>query len=176
MLTVGALATLFLAGGVLAAPTRLGPPVLALGLIVIAYPLASRVAAGKTVAVAACWTWGAASLPADNLEPPALVLAAVFALVAAGAILCDLKDAEGDRAAGVRSLAVVLGARGARRVAGCLAVVGVATALASGAVLLAATGIALVAAAALPRVVGRSLVGPVVVDGALALPALALLA
>ncbi len=134
---------------------------------------------GKTVLVAGGWTAASVGFPvlgnaSDLLFPP--FGAALFALFAANALLCDLKDGEADARAGVRSAVVLWGPPVAARGAAALAFAGVLAARAVGRPGLAAAGLALTALAVFPNTLAHPRLGPALADGALALPAVLILA
>ena len=68
----------------------------------------------KTAVVAVAWTWACFALPLNGSRCNWLYLDVTFPLIlmiAAGCILCDLKDAEEDRAMNIPSLPVLFGIR-----------------------------------------------------------------
>src|SRR5262245_27144115 len=79
------------------------------------YRQVKRYPAVKTVLVAIVWTWAGAALAINNENWGAWKWWTIDAslplvlLIAAGCILCDLKDTESDRRRGVQSLPVLLG-------------------------------------------------------------------
>lgn len=149
-----------------------------LGVAALAYPRLKQVPVTKTVALPLVWTWASIALPlADGswfgwralLEP---VAAPLFCLIAAGCLLCDLKDEAADRESGVRSLPAMLGGRATVYVAlalvctaGMLALVEHRPGLAIGA---AALGLA----TTWPALLARESTGPLVVDMILSIPGL----
>lgn len=157
-------------------PLRRGLLGLVLAATALAYPWLKRLPLLKTIVVAAAWTWATVALPFDTgdwlgwrwfMVPVAWPM---FLLIAAGCLLCDLKDAEADRAASVASLPVLAGV-------GATAVIACALALAGGGVafleqrtgmMIAALG--LVVASALPRALAADAIGPLVVDVILTVP------
>ncbi len=100
----------------LPATTRVIVPVLALCCAL--YPAMKKQPLLKTAVVSIAWTWSAIALPFHDGSwagwQSALVPVAVplTLLVAAGCVMCDLKDVDRDRRAGVAKPA---GARGNRR-------------------------------------------------------------
>lgn len=161
-------------------PARLLPVDIALGSASLAYGRLKRSPVLKTLLVTATWWIGCTLLPFDlrgraRLEPLLLLHPAALGLslsVAAGALLCDFKDAARDARAGVRSLPVLLGARRAQWVCAGLALSAVvACALAHAWALLCCAAAMLVLTPNLAWL-ERPLLGPLSVDGALALPGL----
>jgi 4-hydroxybenzoate polyprenyltransferase len=130
----------------------------------------------KTILVAVVWTWAGAALPIDSHRWAAWdwwslsVCWPLVLLMAAGCILCDLKDAEADRQLGVRSLPVVLGAGNAITIAGTLALLGATLAWTEGRMGLCYSGALLLAAAQFRPVLSRPAIGPLLVDAILSLP------
>ncbi len=142
----------------------------------LAYPLLKRLPLAKTAAIALAWTWASGSLPfpVSRIAPWwRLDLALpLFLLVAANAILCDLKDREHDREDGIPAFPVLFGPR-----ATCLAATGmlaasVALALSRGCLALAASGAALAIVAQFPQWLGHEIAGPLLADALLILPGL----
>ncbi len=149
-----------------------------LGLVGLGYRRLKKWPLGKTVLVAGAWTVAGIGFPVawdarDLFFAP--YGGAFLAVFAAGALLCDLKDGPADASAGVRTAVVLWGPRIAAMVAGALALGGVLASLAVGRRGLAVAGLALLALAASPRLVSRPLLGPVLVDCALSLPAVLIL-
>ncbi len=158
------------------APGRLLAVALCCGGIALAYPRLKRLPLAKTIAVALVWTWAAMALPLAGGERLAWafwsldIAPALFLLMAAACLLCDLKDATADRARSVPSLPARLGARATCHIATGLALCGVALAAAHGRWGLAATGGALCGVACFPRFLARPYAGPIVVDGLFLIP------
>lgn len=150
-----------------------------LGLIGLAYRSLKKWPLCKTLVVAGTWTIAGVSFPI-NWQGQDLLLAplggALLAVFAAGALLCDFKDHTADAQSGVRTAVVLWGPTVASVVAVGLAICGVAAALTTGHRGLAAAGLALAALASSPKLVSRPVLGPTLVDGALALPAVLILA
>jgi 4-hydroxybenzoate polyprenyltransferase len=148
----------------------------ALGAVALFYPGLKRVPITKTVALPVIWTWASLALPFNDgswfgwravLQP---IAAPVLLLIAAGCLLCDLKDEEGDRRAGVRSLPATLGGRAAIRVAAAVALSAAAIAFAEhrpGLVVGAAT---LGLATWSPTLLATDASGPLLIDVILTLP------
>jgi hypothetical protein len=150
----------------------------ALGLVGLTYRQWKKWPLAKTILVAGAWTTASVCFPlqgdARNLlfSPFA---GALFALFAANALLCDLKDGEADARAGVRSAVVLWGRPATAAVAAALAITGAIAALAVGWHGLAGAGAALTALAIFPKTLSRPVLGPALADGALTLPALLIL-
>lgn len=149
-----------------------------LGAAALAYPLLKQLPFTKTLALPLVWTWASIALPlADGswfgwramLMP---VAAPLFCLIAAGCLLCDLKDEDADRRSGVRSLPVMLGGRATVHVAlalvvsaGMLALVEHRPGIAIGAAMLGLV-------TTWPAVLARESTGPLLVDMILSIPGL----
>jgi UbiA prenyltransferase family len=163
-------------------PERLLPVEVALGVVSLVYGTAKNSPVLKTVMVTATWVLGCTFLPYDLLGDPRLhpelllhpaVIGFAFMFVPS-ALLCDLKDQESDQRAGVRSLPVILGARGAQWVSAGCASLGLGLCLWSGAWAAAATALLMLAVTPWLRLLRRPLLGPLVVDSLLAVPGLLL--
>lgn len=150
----------------------------ALGLCSIAYLPLKRVPAAKTVLVAATWWIGCTLLPfhthdsvraaAAGLMHPAAV--SIGLSVAAGAIMCDYKDLDSDRAAGVTSLPLLVGSGGAMVITSGFSALAAALAFRAGATVLVATAALMFVLGLMPRLLRLPLWGPLIVDAALAVP------
>jgi 4-hydroxybenzoate polyprenyltransferase len=159
------------------------PVLLDLALVSLGYPLIKRWPLPRLASVAGAWTLACLRLPfwtgGARLPPWALACGpaalSVACAIAAGTILCDLKDRDGDAASGVRTLTVLYGARGACAWAAAIAAVGVGAALWSHAPAILCCNVGMVLAAARPDAVQRPVSGPLLVDAALAAPGLGLL-
>jgi len=151
----------------------------ALGTVGLAYRHWKKWPLMKTFLVAGAWTLAGVSFPVQ-WDARDLLLApfggALLAVFASGALLCDLKDDEADTRAGVRTAVVLWGRRPAAILAGALAVGGVLAALAADRRGLAGAGLALATLAVFPKVAAQPILGPALVDAALALPAVLILA
>ncbi|MEP7118430.1 MAG: hypothetical protein ABI880_12655 [Acidobacteriota bacterium] len=164
----------------LALPTAATVPVV--GLLALLYPRMKRIPHAKTLAVPLVWTWCAIALPFNDgawlgwhwLHQA--VAAPIFLLLAAGCLLCDLKDERSDRAEGVITLPVALGSRAATHIAVGLALAAGALALIEGRVGVACSAAALSAATLWPAVLATEVVGPLLVDIILTLPGLLIVA
>ena len=140
-----------------------------------AYPMV------KALLVPGVWTWAGVALPlADGswfgwraLTHP--VAAPLFLLIAAGTLLCDVKDAEQDRVRGVRSLPVQVGVAGTLALAGGLAVAGVLAAFRLARFGLVVDGILLALLAGCRPLVERETWGPLLVDLVLTVPGVLIL-
>lgn len=144
----------------------------ALSVVALGYPWMKRLPWVKAVLVPAVWTCAAVALPlglASVLTPVAVPL---FLLLAAGCLLCDVKDAEADRRSGVRSLPVELGIGPAIVVAAGLAGVGAVVAWEQQRMGLLVCGLCLMAVAPCRGLLAREAIGPLAVDFVLTLPGL----
>ncbi|MDE3156498.1 MAG: UbiA family prenyltransferase [Acidobacteriota bacterium] len=136
----------------------------------------------KTVLVPAVWVWAGLALPAADgswfgwraLRLP--VAAPLMALFAAGCLLCDVKDAEADRRAGVRSLPAVFGIPATIAVATALAVAGALMAWLQQRTGLLVTGLALVGLGQWTTILMAGPAGALVVDLALTIPGVLIVA
>jgi 4-hydroxybenzoate polyprenyltransferase len=149
-----------------------------LGLLGVSYRGLKRFPLLKNVLVALAWTVAALCFSVavwPPLKVGAPLGAAIFAVFAAGALLCDFKDVAADTRRGVQTAPVLWGPARAAWVAAGLAALG---ALAGGMVGrpgLICTGLALAVLAAFPAVISRPVLGPALIDGMLALPAILIL-
>lgn len=140
-----------------------------------AYPMV------KAILVPGVWTWAGVALPlADGswfgwraLMHP--VAAPLFLLLAAGTLLCDVKDLDLDRSQGVRSLPVQVGLRGALALAGGLAVAGVLAAFRLARFGLVVDGLLLALLAGCRPLLERETWGPLLVDLVLTVPGVLIL-
>jgi 4-hydroxybenzoate polyprenyltransferase len=152
---------------------------LALGCASLAYRQCKQWPLGKTLLVAGAWTAASVAFPVDWNSPerpsPPLILA-LFATFAANALLCDLKDVVADNCAGVRSAVVLWGQPATIALAAGFALAGALAALAVHRYGLAGAGVALCFLSAFPQWVGKPVLGPALVDCALVLPAVFILA
>lgn len=175
LLTLGALAALAVGWQVLLHPSLLLPVVLPLAALAVAYPALSRLPLAKELTVALCWTLGVAVLPFADEAPRWGLLAepaawAVFALVLAGTLLCDLKDELVDRERQVASAPVLLGDPWTRLIAAAAALDAVWLAWWGEAYALLLACFLLTWLATQPELLKRSLWGPITVDAVLAIP------
>ncbi|WP_243303415.1 UbiA family prenyltransferase [Geothrix oryzisoli] len=152
--------------------------VLLLGASALGYRRWKRFPFAKALGVPLAWTWAGLTLPFQPqswfgwralLEPVALTL---FLLLAAGCLLCDLKDEAPDGQSGIRSFPVMFGARWTAIVAAVLAAGAVLRAGSAHRPGLAASGAALILLACFPRLTARGVLGALAVDAALTLPGL----
>lgn len=153
-------------------------PVLVLGALGFLYiPLKRHIP--KNLLTAAAWTLAVVVLPFDTLPVDAVVIgsaAAIFLLIYAAAVLCDVPDVAEDRLAGVCGLAPKFGEMRAAKIAAVLALANVALSVVLGAWTLAAP--ALIFAALGFFSVGwlaRSSVSRFAVDALLVLPGVLML-
>jgi 4-hydroxybenzoate polyprenyltransferase len=130
----------------------------------------------KTLIVAMVWVWAGVALSIANDDWFGwnwLTVGAsfpLFLLIAAGCILCDLKDVEADTKQDVKSLPVLLGIRRTILVVTILAGVACAIAVGQNRLGLVASGAAMIAVAQYPRILAVEDVGPLIVDFILTLP------
>ncbi len=163
-------------------PWRLLPVELALGVVSLIYGAAKASPALKTLMITATWWIGCVYLPYDLLGDPALhpelLLhpgAIGFALmIVPTSILCDFKDQESDARAGVRSVPVILGTRGAQWLCAAISASAFALCMWSGAWAAAVTAALMLAITPWLSLLRRPLAGPLVVDSLLAVPGLLL--
>ncbi len=150
-----------------------------LGLIGLVYRRFKKWPLAKTLLVAGGWTAASICYPVqwdaqDLLHAP--FGGVLLALFAANALLCDLKDERRDARAGVRTAPVLWGQRVTAMLAAALALSGMVAALLAHRPGLAGAGLALLALAAVPRIVAQPILGPALADAALTLPAVLILA
>ena len=147
-----------------------------LSIIALAYRSLKRVPLAKNVFVPLVWTWATIALPFPDgswfgwrwmVEP---IAGPLFLLLAAGVLLCDLKDERADRLDGVPSLAVVCGARRAAWVGMALAAIAGMAAYVEHRSGLAVSAIGLGLSAPRPGLLATDVIGPLVVDVLLSLP------
>lgn len=144
--------------------------------IAVLYPVLKRVPLAKTILVSVAWTWSAIAFPFNDgswagwrwTQLP--VAAPLLLLIAAGCLLCDLKDAESDRASKVWSLPVLLGIETTAAIAVVLALAGAAVAFVEHRPGLAIGGACLALVGLRPALVARASTGPLLVDAILTLP------
>ena len=160
----------------LPAETAVLVPVLAVAAL--AYPQLKRLPTTKLVLLPLVWVWGSAALPFNSgswagwrvaTQP---VVVPLLLLVAAGSLLCDLKDEADDRARGVWSLPARLGAVPTLRVAATLALAATAMAALERPPAVAVGGVVLGASTLAPSVLATDIAGPLLVDVILTLPGL----
>jgi 4-hydroxybenzoate polyprenyltransferase len=177
-LLVGAAAAAALFCGMAAGrlPFQTAALVPALGIAALLYPRLKQLPLTKTFALPLVWTWASIALPFNDgswfgwhalLLPVAVP---ILLLVAAGCLLCDLKDEQVDRLAGVRSLPAMFGAPATVRVAIALAVAAAALAFFEHRTGIVISAAALSAATMLPAVLASDAAGPLLVDMILTLP------
>lgn len=148
----------------------------ALGAVSLLYPRLKRLPLAKTVLVPGVWTWAALALPTIDRSPLAWRSAAVplaapiFASFVAGCLLCDVKDRDQDRRAGVPSLPALLGVRATLWIAALVALLGGALAVEQHRPALAIGALALVALAPFDALLRTDSLGPLAVDVAMTVP------
>ncbi|MET0284773.1 MAG: UbiA family prenyltransferase [Polyangiales bacterium] len=161
-------------------PWRLLPVEAALGLISVAYGAIKGGPLLKTTMVTLTWWVGCTLLPfhltgEPELHPELLFHPAVIGfaiMIAPSTLLCDFKDEESDRQAGVRSLPILLGPRGAQLVCAALATLGMIVAASASGWATAVTAFFMLAVTPFLRLLRRPLMGPLTVDSLLTLPGL----
>ncbi len=130
----------------------------------------------KTFIVAMVWVWAGVALSVDNDEwfggdwwtmSAAIPL---FLLIAAGCILCDLKDVEADKKQNVRSLPVLFGVRQTVLIVTILASVAAVIAASQHRPGLLISSLTLVFFAQYPSILAVEDFGPLLVDFILTLP------
>ncbi len=149
-----------------------------LGLLGLSYRALKKYPLLKNILVALAWTVAALGFSVAAWPPlqlGALLACAIFAVFAAGALLCDFKDVAADARRGVPTAPVLWGPARAAGVAALLAALGALAGGAAGRPGLVCTGLALAGLAAFPSLISRPVLGPVLIDGVLALPALFIL-
>lgn len=179
VLVGGSLAAI--AGGLAVAPLLPWSKLLllgAFGALALAYPRLKRLPYAKTVLVPAVWTWAVLALPTVDGSPlawraVAVPLAApIFLLLAAGCLLCDVKDSDADRRDGVHSLPARLGVAATLWTAALLALVGAALAVEQHRGGLVAGAVCLLAISPWRSLLATESFGPLAVDVALTVPGL----
>lgn len=157
-------------------PIERGAVGIVLGVMSLCYPALKRLPLAKTIFVAAVWTWAVVVLPfaGDSwfgwrqlLQPVALPM---FLLVAAGCLLCDLKDVEADRLSQVRSLPAMFGPGTTAVVAALLALASAAMAFGLHRPGMVVAALCLTAMSLFPKALATDATGPLVVDAILTVP------
>jgi len=151
---------------------------MALGVVGLAYRSLKKIPLAKTMLIALAWAVAGLGFSVATTPPLAAGLeigAALFAVFAAGALLCDFKDIEADARGGVGTAQVLWGPVAAACLAAVLALLGVMVAAMLHRPGLACAGVVLAGLSLFPRLVSRPVLGPLLVDGALALPAVFIL-
>ncbi len=144
--------------------------------IALLYPVLKKVPLAKTILVSVAWTWSVIAFPFNDgswagwhwAQLP--VAAPLLLLIAAGCLLCDLKDTESDRSSKVSSLPVLLGVGTTAAIAVGLALVGAGVAVLEHRPGLAIAGVCLALVGLRPPLVARAFTGPLLVDAILTLP------
>jgi 4-hydroxybenzoate polyprenyltransferase len=159
-------------------PVQTSALVLILAATALLYPQLKKLPLTKTAALPLIWTWAALALPFNDgswlgwhtlLLP---VAGPLLLLIAAGCLLCDLKDEDDDREAGVRSLPAVLGGARTVHIAVALAAAAAGLALLEHRIGIAVSAAALGAATTSPTLLATDAAGPLLVDVILTLPGL----
>jgi 4-hydroxybenzoate polyprenyltransferase len=164
----------------LQAPMRLIPVEVGLGVVSVAYSRIKGSPLTKTLMVTTTWWIGCTLLPFDlmgdgRLHPELLFHPAAIGfaiMVAPSTLLCDFKDEASDARAGVRTLPILLGARGAQIVCAALALVGMGVSLWAGAWAVAVTALFMLLVTPWLGLLRRPLLGALTVDTLLTLPGL----
>jgi 4-hydroxybenzoate polyprenyltransferase len=149
-----------------------------LGLLGLGYRRLKKFPLLKTGLIALAWAGAGVGFPVQPLPPSDIAFrlgVALFAVFAAGALLCDFKDVLADARSGVRTAQVLWGRAAAASLAAALAVAGVAVALLLNRPGLVCSGLVLAGLSCFPQICSRPVLGPLLVDGALALPAVFIL-
>lgn len=182
LLVIGALAAITCGVAAWRLPVASAVVVPALGAVALLYPVLKRRLATKLVLLPAVWVVAVIALPFPDgswfawrslLLPVALP---IFLLVAAGCLLCDLKDEQADERDGVRTLPTLLGGGATARIAAAIALAGAGVGLALHEPELAVGGVLLCAAASRPDLVTAEASGPLLVDVLLSVPGLLVVA
>ena len=178
LLLTGGLAALVCGAAALRLPFGSAIAVPILGALALLHPRLKQRWPTKLLLLPAVWALAVVALPFPDglafswpslLQP---VVGVLFLLVAAGCLLCDLKDERADAAASVPSLVVVVGRTWAVRIARGLALVGSILAIPIDEPELALGGVLVVVAASRPRLLAVDLLGPLLVDVLLSVPGL----
>lgn len=144
------------------------------GIASVFYWRLKRFALAKTVLVAFVWVWSCMTLavvgdPSRDWKRFDIAIP-LFLLIAAGCILCDLKDVESDRRDGVGSLPARFGVGLATAVVALLAVSSMLLGWTEGRPGIIASSLLLLVLARYPAFLAKKPIGPIVVDAVLALP------
>jgi 4-hydroxybenzoate polyprenyltransferase len=177
LLGVGGLAAIVCGLAALRLPFGSAVAVPTLGAIALLYPRLKRQLPTKLLLLPTVWVLAVVALPFPDGGPlfarrslAQPVVAVLFLLVAAGCLLCDLKDERADAAASVPSLAVLVGGARAARIAAGLALLGAILAFAIDEPELAVGGALLAVVATRERLLAVDVLGPLLVDVLLSLP------
>lgn len=145
-------------------------------LIVIFYRHIKRIPLLKAILVAIVWTWAAIALPFQNSNwfgwqfwTMRISMPLVY-LIAAGVVLCDFKDIGFDNKDGVGSLPLVFGSRKTIMVTSALLLIVAVISYQEGRIGLIASSLGLIGLAQFPLILSQDIIGPLLVDGILALP------
>lgn len=176
LLGVGGLAAIVCGAAALHLPFGSAVVVPTLGTIAVLYPRLKRQLPTKLLLLPTVWGLAVVALPFPDgslfawrsLAQP--VVAVLFLLVAAGCLLCDLKDERADAAAAVPSLAVLVGGARAARIAAGLALLGAILAFAIDEPELSIGGALLAVPAMHAPLLAVDVLGPLLVDVLLSLP------
>lgn len=144
--------------------------------ITLVYRRIKKIPFFKIVLVSIVWIWAGVALPFQNHNWFAwqfwtmqtslpLVL-----LIAAGVILCDFKDLKSDGEDGVRSLPVMIGLRNSILFTSVLLLITALISFEQGRIGLMISSLMLIGLAQFPFILSMDIIGPLLVDTALALP------
>lgn len=178
LLAVAAASGVVCAAAALRLPLHTAVMVPVLAAAGLAYPQLKRIPGTKLVLLPLTWVWSCAALPFNNgswagwraLTQPVVV--PLLLLVAAGSLLCDLKDEADDRSSGVWSLPARAGAAHTLRLAVVLALTSSGLATLQHRPAIAVGGLVLSASTLVPCVLATEVAGPLLVDVILTLPGL----
>lgn len=144
--------------------------------ITIFYRQVKKIPFLKAGLVAIIWAWAGVALPFQNQKWFAWQFWTMQAslplviLIAAGVILCDLKDLQLDSITDVQSLPVVFGLRNTIWVTSALLLIAATISYKQGRMGLVFSSIALIGLAQFPFLLSQDAIGPLLVDAALTLP------
>jgi 4-hydroxybenzoate polyprenyltransferase len=150
----------------------------ALGVVSLLYPRLKRAPITKTAVLPLIWTWACIALPFNDaswfgwramLQPVAMP---ILLLIGAGCLLCDLKDEDGDRRSGVRSLPAMFGGTATVRAAAIVALTAAAVAMLEHRPGLVVSAAVLGMTTWTPKLLASEAAGPLLVDVILTLPGL----
>lgn len=178
LIGMGAVSSLLCALSAMRLDPQTAALVPALGVAALLYPELKRVPLTKTVALPVVWTWASIALPFNDgswfgwhaVRLPIAV--PLLLLIGAGCLLCDLKDEEHDRVAGVQSLPALIGGAATVRVAVALAMSAAAFAFMEHRTGIIVSAAALGTATTVPALLASEAAGPLLVDVILTLPGL----
>jgi 4-hydroxybenzoate polyprenyltransferase len=150
--------------------------IVVLSLISLFYRYIKSYPTAKTFLVALVWVWAGAALPIENnhwlawnwwLYPISLPL---LLEISAGCILCDLKDINSDKNAGVYSLPVILGVRNTIIIVFSLCILAAVFSLYQHRYGVFFSSLILAFLSCSPSILSKESIGPLLVDMTLTLP------